>query len=181
MALNILCLCPRQRCQRGFLVFYVREVDAVGRQFGPWKLQTIAPRNPKEPDIPDEVRAISPAYVEIVSQAAAAESFELDEIAGVGYRKALEFLVKDYCIKKHLDKEEEIKAAFLGDCIENYVDDANVKRCARLATWLGNDETHYVRKWEGKDLKDLKRLMKLTEVWIVNVEVTDEYVRDMGG
>lgn len=37
---------------------------------------------------------------------------------------------------------------------------------AERATWLGNDETHYVRKWENKDLKDLKNLIDLTVYFI---------------
>lgn len=32
--------------------------------------------------------------------------------------------------------------------------------------WLGNDETHYVRRWEEKDLSDLKRLISMTVSWI---------------
>lgn len=38
-------------------------------------------------------------------------------------------------------------------CIyKNYIEDNNVRRCAELAVWLGNDESHYLRKWENKDL-----------------------------
>jgi hypothetical protein len=33
--------------------------------------------------------------VEIAQQASDAEQYGLDQIAGVGYRKALEFLIKD--------------------------------------------------------------------------------------
>ncbi len=36
-----------------------------------------------------------------------------------------------------------------------------VKETAKRASWLGNDETHYLRKWEGKDLEDLKELLRL--------------------
>ena len=47
--------------------------------------------------------------------------------------------------------------------------------------WLGNDETHYVRKWEEKDIRDLKILIRLTESWIQNSILTDKYLREMGG
>ena len=30
---------------------------------------------------------------------------------------------------------------------------------SQRAAWIGNDETHYVRKWEEKDIEDLKILI----------------------
>jgi hypothetical protein len=35
-----------------------------------------------------------------------------------------------------------------------------------VATYLGNDETHYVRKWDTKDVKDLKNIIHLAVLWI---------------
>lgn len=32
------------------------------------------------------------------------------------------------------------------------------------AAWLGNDETHYVRKWPEKDVKDLKSLNRIIRI-----------------
>jgi hypothetical protein len=43
---------------------------------------------------------------------------------------------------------------------------------AERATWLGNDETHYIRKWEDKDLQDMKRLITLTTYWIMSDQLT---------
>ena len=137
------------------------------------------PVDPREPDIPEEVAAISEAFKEIYKQAIAAEDHQLNEIAGVGYRKALEFLVKDYCIKRHPDSTKEIKEKFLGKCIEEYVDDGNVKACAKRAAWLGNDETHYVRQWESKDIEDLKKLIQLTMNWIQSDVLTQSYEEEM--
>jgi hypothetical protein len=55
-----------------------------------------------------------------------------------------------------------------------------VKECAKRAAWLGNDETHYTRKWETKDVSDLKLLVKLTVNWIDNVLLTEKYIAEMG-
>jgi hypothetical protein len=44
---------------------------------------------------------------------------------------------------------------------------------------LGNDETHYVRKWEDKDLTDLKTVIELTLHWIEMAEMTDSVMNDM--
>ncbi|MCH9005343.1 MAG: DUF4145 domain-containing protein [Proteobacteria bacterium] len=97
-------------------------------------------------------------------QAAAAESYGLSEICGGGYRKALEILVKDYLIGKCESlgvTEDAIKELPLGQCIENYVVDPMTKAVAKRAAWLGNDETHYTRKWVENDLDDLKTLIKI--------------------
>lgn len=63
--------------------------------------------------------------------------------------------------------------------IDNYVTDVNLKACAKRAAWLGNDETHYVKKWENRDIHDLKILIKLTCGWIVNNILTEKYMTEM--
>jgi hypothetical protein len=42
-----------------------------------------------------------------------------------------------------------------------FVRDTSVELCASRATWLGNDETHYIKKWPDKDLSDLKKLIDI--------------------
>ena len=44
---------------------------------------------------------------------------------------------------------------------------------------MGNDETHYVRKWEDKDLEDLKKFIQLTEHWIESEHLTREAIAEM--
>lgn len=114
-----------------------------------------------------------------MAQSSSAEHYQLDQIAGVGYRKALEYLIKDYAIHKSPNDKERIKSLFLGNVINEFVDDKNVQECAKRAAWLGNDETHYVRKWEEKDINDLKTLIKLTEAWITNNLLTEKYMSEM--
>lgn len=106
---------------------------------------------------------------------------ELQQLVGCGLRKALEFLVKDFAIKQNPEHEESIKSTLLGQCIRTHIDDPNTKACAERAAWLGNDETHYVRKWTDKDIQDLKRLVKLTVNWVENAVLTQKYEADMPG
>jgi hypothetical protein len=54
-----------------------------------------------------------------------------------------------------------------------------LKTTASRATWLGNDETHYVRKWEDKDLNDLKKLIDLTVHWVSAEILTGELAVSM--
>lgn len=145
----------------------------------PFELITTLPSTFKSPEFPEEIKQLSPNFIEIYGQAAAAEQDQLNQIVGVGYRKALEFLIKDYCISRQPDKVEEIKRIPLAACIKTYVDDANTRLCAERAIWLGNDETHYVRIWEDKDIKDLKTLIRLTVAWIENRQLTEKYLMEM--
>lgn len=180
--LELVFKCPRRECSRLFIGRYkARSVPADARSGGhsSFEFRHVVPFSLKPPDIPDEIRKLSPNFVEIYGQAVAGEQYGFSQIAGVGYRKALEFLIKDYCISRHPDKAEEIKGAWLATCIKTYVDDVNTKRCAERAVWLGNDETHYVRRWEDKDIGDLKTLIKLTMAWIQNNLLTDKYLLDM--
>jgi len=172
--LDVAFKCVRRECGHIFVGRYLRAMESI-----PYGFYIALPITTKPPALTGEIKKLSPAFAEIYEQAAAAESYQLNQIAGVGYRKALEFLIKDYCILKHPSEAEKIKSIFLGTCIKSYVDDANLKDCAELATWLGNDETHYLRRWEDKDIKDLKALLRLTMAWIQTNLLTEKYRMEM--
>ena len=109
-----------------------------------------------EQNFSEAITSLSPDFVSIYTQAALAESLGLDQICGIGYRKAIEFLVKDYTIHKSPNSKDAILKATLGACISNYIKDDRLTTLARAATWLGNDETHYVRQHPDYTLKELK-------------------------
>jgi len=178
--LQIIFRCPRHECQRAFIATYAQQYDRHGRPDGLFLFHNSAPYQVKAPDIPAEVVALSPVYADIIKQSHVAEHMDLAQIAGVGYRKALEFLVKDYATRKNPDRKADIQATHLGKCISDFVADPNVKECAQRAAWLGNDETHYTRVWTDKDIGDLKTLIKLTEAWIQCTLLTEKYMKSMG-
>jgi hypothetical protein len=126
-----------------------------------------------------EIEEVSPEFTEIYNQAFAAQSLGMSHIAGMGFGKALEFLIKDFAIKQRPDKKEEIKNLFLGVCLKNYIDDQNVKDVAERASWLRNDQAHYVRKWSDRDIEDLKTLLTLTVNAIQNIELAAKFKREM--
>lgn len=179
--LEIACKCTHRNCLSIFIGQYKRQLStgpARGMQ-GTFNLVRAIPQRYQAPAIFPEVESISPSFKNIYEQACAAESFQLNEISGVGYRKALEFLIKDYCMHKKPDSEEEIKSSLLGAVISKFVEDSNLKACAQRAAWLGNDETHYVRKWETKDIEDLKILIELSCVWVRSCVLTEKYLAEM--
>lgn len=119
------------------------------------------------------IEGLSPQFVNIYNQALEAESRQLDEIAGIGYRKALEFLVKDYCKHTHPEKGAEIECLPLGKCISDYIENRSITTLASRAVWIGNDETHYTRKLEGRDISDMKTFIRAL-VHYVGMELTVE-------
>ncbi|MDP1457937.1 hypothetical protein Q8G37_15935 [Bacillus wiedmannii] len=63
------------------------------------------------------IEKVSPDFVNFYNQALTAEQMGLTDIAGPGYRKALEFLVKDFAKKNYPNNEDEIEKAPLAQCI----------------------------------------------------------------
>ena len=118
--------------------------------------------------------SLSPDFVEIYNQAYNAEHLHLDQIAGIGYRKALEFLNKVFLIKHEGKEPEKVKTTALGNCINTMIDYPRLKTVASRATWLGNDQTHYEQKYQDKDIEDLKRLIDLSVHWISMLCLTDD-------
>lgn len=132
------------------------------------------PKRPEQITFDDSIVNMSPSFCEIYNQAYSAEVYELNQIAGIGYRKALEFLIKDYCIYRNPNKASEIKDTFLGQVINKFIDSNKIQTLAKASAWLGNDETHYIRKFEDKDINDLKRFINATKAYITYELISDE-------
>lgn len=110
-------------------------------------------------DLPDELALISAAFKEIYTQSLIAESDGLTQICGIGYRKAVEFLIKDFLINFLNEDSEKIAILPLGQAIK-MIDSDKVKNLATASSWLGNDETHYTKKYIDKDVSNMKRFIK---------------------
>ncbi len=122
---------------------------------------------------PQRIVDLSPQFVEIYNQSENAEAIKLNQIAGMGYRKSLEFLVKDYSIHKNPQKQAEIEALPLAACIKHYIDNHKIHTLAEKSAWLGNDETHYVKKHTDRSTEDLKTFIKACANYI-ELELTLE-------
>lgn len=136
-------------------------------------------RPPIKIDLPDDINQISESFIKIYSQSVKAESEGLDQIAGIGYRKALEFLIKDYAIKhNNPDKESSIKKSMLNKVISEYLSDfPKLQNLAQAATWIGNDETHYVKRHDDKDISDMKQFIKSAALFI-SADLTADMAQD---
>lgn len=167
--------CPKRSCQGMFIGVY-RDLHGAAVQ---WSLHYVTPSVPVLPRYPESVIKLSPRFVEIMGQVAAAEARKLDQLVGMGMRKAIEFLMKDFAIQEHPDQKVNIEKGELAWVIGQYIQDGNINAVAKRAAWLGNDETHYLRRWADRDITDLQKLVQLTVNWIESHELTKEYRMEM--
>lgn len=154
-------LCPH--CEKCFMVTYSASGNYNCLET---EISEIFPYPESCTKFPLRISDLSSKFVEIYLQAEKAENSGLSEICGLGYRKALEFLVKDYAIRFHPDKENQIKTSMLAQCISDFIDNPRIKSLAKASAWIGNDETHYVRKHENYNLNHLKAFIQATVSYI---------------
>ena len=166
---SVIFRCSFEDCLKYFVIEYIHDSYKIG------SMVDYSYRPPINVKLPDNIEKVSPVFCEIYSQATVAESEKLDQIAGVGYRKAAEFLIKDYVISKNPDDEETIKKIMLGKVISDYLSDfPKLQVLAKSVAWIGNDETHYVRRHDNKDLQDLKRFILASAQFIAADYDADE-------
>lgn len=155
--LYMIASCPS--CEGAFFLTYFQDRNI-------FYLEDVTPKKIESADLPHSIKSLSPKFSDIFSQAENAEEQGLSEICGLGYRRALEFLVKDYLCHADPEHVNEIKEQTLSTCIKNRIKDERIKTLAERATWIGNDETHYIRKHEDLDIQDMKRFICAMEAYI---------------
>ena len=172
---NVFTQCTNPTCRNMFIT----QFSTVGVR-KPVFTKILPTALPEKRTFSDIISELSPNFCEIYNQAYIAEQTNLMQICGTGYRKSLEFLIKDYLISTlPEDQHETIKNKFLNNCIRDNISNINIKTVASRAVWLGNDETHYTRKWEDKDINDLKSIIELTLHWIESEIRTQKLLEDM--
>lgn len=132
------------------------------------------PMIPKERNFDDCIKSISPNFCDVYNQSYYSECYKLTQLSGMGYRKSLEFLIKDYCSYKNSDDADKIKSMLLSQVIEEYIESEKIKTLSKISTWLGNDETHYVKKFEDRDIEDLKKFINATVAFITYELIAEE-------
>lgn len=113
--------------------------------------------NPQLP-IPSQIKNYYPDFFKTYEQSAIAESYGLHEICGMGYRKSVELLVKHYLIDQHDEEKEKILSESLGASIRR-ITYPNIQTLAKAATWIGNDETHIVKKNPNYGVHEMKQFI----------------------
>lgn len=166
---DLVFVCNRQKCNEPFIAEYIR-IETPSEVF--YALVRVTPPKVERIEFDEDIENISNAFCDIYRQSLKAECHGLSQIAGPGYRKALEFLIKDYAIRENPNDKDMIESMLLGNVIKSYIK-GKVQAIAEKASWLGNDETHYKRKWEEKDIEDLKLAIKCT-VSFIQYEISSD-------
>lgn len=171
--------CPSPHCQRLFIAFY-----SEGPRDGSYRYQSSIPVTPTPQEFSKSIVDASPSFVKIYNEAILAEAQHLDEICGPGYRKAVEFLIRDWIIHCDPSKKAVVEGQqSLQRCINEHIDSERIKNIATRAWWLGNDFTHYSRRWVTKDIEDLKALIEIVVHFVADellYTTTLEHMPDQG-
>ena len=105
---------------------------------------------------------ISPEAVKSYNQAIEAEGMGLDTLVGIGLRRSLDCLMYDVgemFFPEHSEFNNNPKTT-LKQRIDRYINDDTMKTLASACSWLRNDFTHPIRRYEGFSLDELKTLIK---------------------
>lgn len=173
--IQVVYLCVDEDCKSFFITYYKEEEPNT------FKVKRCEPANLAPVAFPDFVKDLSPMFLTIYKQAHEAQERGLDQIAGPGYRKAFEFLIKDYAKSIRDDKSDSIDSTPASAVVNNFISDTRVQAVAVRALWVGNDETHYIREWKDRDINDLIKLINLTLDWIEIERDSKTYVEEMEG
>lgn len=161
--LNIAVSCPA--CDRAYIVEYDATLDPEEERDWLFSLSGTIPAGLRATVISATMKRISSDFARAYDQAVAAQAAGLEELAGAGYRRALEYLVKDYLIYKAPQHEDKYLKTALGNCIKDHINDAAIRELAGRAVSIGNDYVHY-RQFNRRDVRQLKSLIDLVHRWI---------------
>lgn len=127
-------------------------------------LRTFPPKKEKLETISIDLQKQFPDFFAIYSQSNKAEKEGLDQIAGMGYRKALEFLVTDYLLAYPVNGVEEDWLKDPNTSLGNKIlkiESTRIKNLARAISFIGNDETHYSRRHPEHDVESMKAFIRV--------------------
>ena len=111
---------------------------------------------------------VATCFIDMYNQALQSEFNKNLELAAIGYRSALEILVKDYAIKELGQNPKEVISKKLCPAIGAYLNQEDLVKTADVVRILGNDYTHYERKYPQHDFELLKGYM---EIFLKQIEV----------
>lgn len=172
--LSTIFLCPN--CQKSIFARYIMlkyNNSSTGQFCYQEDTKFVYPYAAPKIEIPQKIQDLYPDFYAVYEQAAKAENLGLDKICGMGFRKAVELLVKNYLIKQHNEPEEQTLEARLGQNI-NKIENPKIRALARSATWIGNDETHVIKKLKDYDVQDMKKFIHSLCYFIASELIADE-------
>lgn len=153
----ILCVWITQCCDSHIYTTHLWTVDNSNASLRKTDYVSIYPSN-SAATLPEKTTRF-PRFVEMYNQAHSAEQNGHIELAGCGYRSALEFLIKDYAIDILEEDLETVKGKSLSEAINTYLPDTLIKNAADVIRHLGTDYTHYEKRFDDVDFPVFKEYL----------------------
>lgn len=122
----------------------------------------------KEIEFSEHIKTLSPRFVEIYNESAASEQLGNLTVAGIGYRLALEILVKDYAIKELSVDGKKAAETKLETAIKDFLPGIDIKYAADVVRMKGNDYSHYHEKYDSVDFETFKEYL---DIFIQTIDV----------
>ena len=168
--------CPK--CNSSFVVVYNTNFDTYNYRVEAKSenIVFVAPSNFTPVTFSSYLYGISNRFAKVYNQALQAETLELDEISDMGFRKALEILVKDYAISMFSNDSDKIIKMPLSNCIKTYIIDSRIQNLAEKAAWIGNDKSHYATFFADYDVPSIKNLIEAI-IYFIGLESVVEKAR----
>lgn len=142
--------CPATPCNKRFFTTHLFNTSDKTTQY----ISTYPTHSQKEFD--KLLADISPKFVELYNVAYALYQENKFDVAGAVYRMSLEFLMKDYLISFLKEPEEEVVKCNLGTTITKYFKNvADMYTAAEVVRELGNDNSHYRKKYDDVSINEL--------------------------
>ena len=143
-------------CSKTFYAVYTKGYNAGDKEY---KYSTHFPK--QMPKVLPRELSFSPRFIALHAQAHTAELHGHFELAGSGYRNAIEVLIKDFAVTKMGEPENKVAAKSLREAIESYLPGDALKNGADMVRYLGNDSTHYQQKHDGLSFSILKDYVEI--------------------
>ena len=159
-------LCPSCN-QSHFSIQKIFTVDSGGTP----KLFCLYPNGKEKRQFHKLIEELSPRFVNVYHQAQMAEQNEAYTLAGMGYRAALEILVKDYALNVVRDSKEKISKMKLADCIAHYFkgkaeDNMSLFNSADVVRIFGNDFAHWKYPEDFSERESINHIKSYLDIFV---------------
>jgi len=131
-------------------------------------------------NISENIRNLSEEFSITYTHALRALDKGLYSIVGVSLRKAFEFLIKDFAIYRNPEDINTVKRKSMNEIIQEYFKDMpSLETLAHIIRRIGNDETHYYRKYTDIDVNDLLELIENFSLYMGLILNTEKFTNRM--
>lgn len=155
-------MCPRDQCHA--LYVGINKPDHASTFPSTADLTKVAP----------EIVNYYPEFLDIYKQSSIAEAEGLSDLAGMGYRKSVEFLIKLCDIDLFPDNKDQILREPAAKSINRLSLYPQIRDLAKGIAWIGNDETHMFQKHPNYSIPEMKDFIYALSHLIVALNIAKD-------